>query len=129
MKNRLLLGIFIVCLVASAILAFGPMEKVCNTNSGCDLVQDSNYSENFGIENSILGFIGFLGLVFLTISNIKSPSKIKKSLIKLGVIGASIIAFYFIYLQLFVIKAICPYCMVVDIFSLIGLIVVFRRKK
>jgi hypothetical protein len=49
---------------------------------------------------------------------------------KIGVILSSLIAIYFLYLQIFVIHALCKYCMVVDVGSLIGLfIAVFWRTK
>jgi len=66
-------------------------------------------------------------LVFL---HIKQPTKYKKQMIIAGIIGGTIFALYFLYIQFFVIDALCKYCMVIDIGMLLNLgIIIFWKDK
>lgn len=129
MKHKLLLTIFTVCLLASLILAFIPAEDACGSNNnelnGCQIVEESPYSKTIGVSNSYFGIIAFLTLTILTLSQIKHPKKHKEKFIHIGVTICAIIAIYFLYLQFFIIKAFCTYCMIVDIGSVISLILIF----
>jgi len=133
MKNKILLAIFIICLVASIILAFIPPEQACGDNlneeNGCYIIAESPYAKIIGVSNSYFGIIGFLALIVLTISQMRHPTKHKKRFIKIGIIICSIIAVYFLYLQFFVIKALCQYCLVVDIGSILSLIALFYYRN
>ncbi len=133
MKYKILLTIFIICLASSIILAFIPAEKACGVNhnekNGCYIVAESSYAKTIGINNSYFGVIGFLALIILTISQIKNPTKSKKRFIMFGIILCSIVALYFLFLQFFIIKEFCPYCLVVDIGSILSLIALFYYRS
>ena len=130
-KYIILLIIFIICLIASIILSFIPPEKACGgTDTGCYIVNVSEYAETIGVKNSYFGLIAFSVLIILTIYHLLKPKKYKKQLILIGLITGSVFAAYFIYLQLIVIKACCQFCMVVDIGTLLGLaIALFWKEK
>jgi len=130
-KYVILLIIFIICLIASAILSFIPPEEACGgSETGCYIVNQSEYAQTIGINNCYFGLIAFSVLIILTIYHILKPKKYKKQLILIGLIIGSIFALYFIYLQFIVIQACCQYCMVVDIGTLLGLaIFLFWKEK
>lgn len=130
-KYTLILIIFILSLVSASILSFVPVEQACGPDSGkgCGKVQNSIYAKTLGIKNSHYGVATFLFLSIYGILQLKKPSKDKEEMIKLGIIISAIIATYFIILQLFIIKEICKYCMVVDIGALINLGLIFFSKK
>jgi len=130
-KYIVLLIIFIICLIASAILSFIPPEQACGgSETSCNIVNESQYAQTIGIKNCYFGLIVFSVLIILTICHILKPKKYKKQIILIGLIIGSILAAYFIYLQLIVIKACCPYCMVVDVGTLLGLaIFLFWKEK
>ena len=130
-KYTIILIIFIISLISSGVLSFVPVEQACGPNSseGCGKVQNSMYAKTLGIKNSHYGVAAFLFLSIYGILQLKKPSKEKEEMIKLGIIISSIIATYFIILQLFVIKEICKYCMVVDIGALINLGLIFFSKE
>lgn len=130
-KYIVLLIIFIICLIASIILSFIPLEEACGgTDTGCYIVNVSEYERTIGIKNSYFGLIAFSVLIILTIYHILKPKKYKKQLILIGLITGSVFAAYFIYLQVIIIKAYCQYCMVVDIGTLLGLaIALFWKEK
>ncbi|NCN51644.1 vitamin K epoxide reductase family protein [archaeon] len=129
MKHKVLVLILTVCLFASIVLAFLPVEQICGIKSGCEAVQSSQYKDFLGVNNGYLGILAFFILLTLTISHIKAPRKYKHALILIGISIGSLIALFFIYLQIFVIKAFCTYCLVVDIGMILGLILIFPRKK
>ncbi len=129
-KYIVLLIIFIICLIASAILSFIPPEKACGGDeTSCNIVSESPYAKTIGIKNCYFGLIIFSVLIILTICHILKPKKYKKQLILIGLIAGSVLAVYFIYLQLIVIKACCQYCMVVDIGTLLGLVIALFWKE
>jgi uncharacterized membrane protein len=130
MKQKILLTLFTISLTFSILLAFTPTEIICgDQTSSCTIVQNSEYQETLGINNSILGIMAFTILILITASNIKNPTSQKQkallALVSLSAAGAT----YFIYIQAFVIKALCPYCMIIDISIILALIVLTIKRK
>lgn len=130
-KYQILLVLFLIALTASLILSIVPTKETCTTDEkSCDLVQSSKYVKTLGIKNDYYGIIAFSFLTILTFLQIKKKLKTRRLIINTGVIIGSIAALYFIYLQQFVIKAWCAYCLTVDISMLIALgIIIFSWKK
>ncbi|HUW43769.1 MAG TPA: vitamin K epoxide reductase family protein [Bacillota bacterium] len=129
-KYQILLVLFLISLAVSLILAITPTEDLCTIEGkGCDAVQSSKYVETFGIKNDYYGIVVFLFLTILTFLQIKKNIKIRRFLINAGVIISSIFALYFIYIQQFIIKAWCTYCLIVDISTLMALIIVISSWK
>lgn len=129
-KNKILLIIFAICLISSSILAFMPVNKICGDQvSSCSIVQHSKYESTLGINNSYFGVIAFTLLIFLLISNSRKPEDYKKLILNIVITASAIAAIYFIYLQLFIIKAICPYCMIVDTGAIAALAIILVTRK
>lgn len=131
-KNKyiVLALLFGLCLVMSGILSFMTPEQACGgEDTGCYAVQESGYKETLGMNNSYFGLIAYSILVILTLLHLYKPKKLKKDLIKIGIVLGSIVAIYFLYLQFFVIHAICRYCFIVDVGTLIALGIVFLWKE
>lgn len=129
-KYKIFLGIFFLCLVSATLLALKSTPPICT--GSCDLVTTSKYAYMFGIKNSIFGSIIFLILSTVTYSHIKKPTKTKKMIINLGILVGSLLAMYFVYLQYFVLKSFCKYCLIVDsslIISLIILLISLRYEE
>jgi len=123
MKYKFLLLIFVIALISSLLISFTPTPIICNPEEGCDSVLSSSYAYTFGVKNSHYGVVIFTILSFVTLFHIKKPNKKTRHLIHLSMIIGSLIALYFMYLQYFVIKAYCKYCLVVDIILIIGLLI------
>lgn len=129
-KYILLITLFILSFLASAVLSFIPAEKACGgVQTTCYVVQTSEYEKTLGVNNSYFGLIAFPILLILTFSHIKTPKKYKKQMIFLGIFGGALFAIYFLYLQFFVIKALCKYCMIVDIGALLSLSIISLWKE
>ena len=78
---------------------------------GCETVLASRYNEFFGVPVALFGALYYLTLIILSIAYLDSN---KISLLKYAsyCTPAGLLASgYFVYLQLFVIHAICQYCM------------------
>ena len=82
-------------------------------------------------DKSINGYIGMAIFAFLsaiTFLNIKRSNKKRKLIINIGIGIGSIIAFYLLYLQFFVLHAFCTYCLIIDFGLLValGIIILFK---
>ena len=86
--------------------------RMCLGNGGCHDVNFSPYSEIYGIPVSLLGMSAFL--VILCILILESRLKLAKENGPLAIFGISLagVAFtaYLTYLEVYVIHAICPFC-------------------
>lgn len=115
MKYKILLIIFLISLISSIILlSTNHGSDFCKPDGGCGSVQNSKYAYLFGISNSIYGIILFSFLSLITFMEIKKPTQIKRLLIDSGAIIGFFIALYFIFLQIFILKIFCKYCLVID---------------
>ena len=128
LKNILLLILLLAALIGSAILAFKPLSEICNVEEGCDLVQNSIYAETFGIKNSVYGVAVFSLLSIISLFQIFKPTKRKMAFLKFSLFFGSAIAIYFLALQIFVLKAYCKYCLVVDFSVILALFVCYSPK-
>ena len=120
--------------IASIILSFIPLEQACgkgNSGDSCLIVQTSQYETTFGIKNAHMGLIAFPILAILAIFEIKRPRIYQKKAITLGIIIGSLFALYFLYIQIFILHAICKYCLITDLAILLslGLIIFWNKNK
>ena len=84
----------------------------CSFFEGCEKVTTSQYATILGIPVALLGVIYYLLIFVLVIAYLDTK---KEQVLYFTVRFTSIgflISLWFLYLQVFVIKAICPYCVV-----------------
>jgi uncharacterized membrane protein len=83
----------------------------CSIFHGCDLVTHSQYSMIFGIPISLIGALYYLIILICAIAYLD----MKKDLFIKGasalIVFGFIVSAFLVYLQLFVLKSICLYCM------------------
>lgn len=91
--------------------------KICLITSGCSLARNSAYAEIFGIKLSLFGLLTLSALLLIHFQAFrkKLPYKIFLATTYIG----ALFSLYFLYLQFIVIKAVCSYCIVVDLTILI----------
>lgn len=103
---------------------------VCPTGAGCDIVRTSPYSSFFGISIPILGIAFYLGMAILSvIHSQESVQKIIRKLQLLGAVAAVGFGIYLTYLEAFVIKAFCFWCVLSFIISILILLSIVLAKK
>lgn len=95
----------------------------CFIGSGREQVTTSRYSVMFGIPVALFGVFYYLLLFILGVSNIGDFKERNQNFILLISSFGFIFSLYFVSLQLFVIKAICPYCMISAITTTLILII------
>ncbi|MFH1325398.1 MAG: vitamin K epoxide reductase family protein [archaeon] len=126
-KYQILLVLFLISLASSIFLSTQKQDALCGIGDDCDIVKNSQYNYTLGLQNSYYGIVIFSFLSVLTFLQIKKPEKRKENIIKISVIIGSIIVFYFLYIQKFVLNAFCRYCLVVDFSVLIALFIVLLK--
>ena len=122
MKYKIFLLIFVIGLISSIVITSNSTTGICQPGNGCDTVTSSSYGSTFGIKNSNYGIFVFSFMILLTLFHINKPNKHTRRIIHSMIMISSLVAIYFLYLQIFVIKAYCTYCLIVDVALLIGLV-------
>lgn len=100
-----------------------------NVIDGCNTVAQSEYSRLLGIPLGIYGVVFYI-LTFITAGVLLVLPKrvLSKALLALSVIGL-VFSLYFLALQVFVIKALCVYCLVSIALSLLIFAFSYRVSK
>jgi uncharacterized membrane protein len=90
---------------------YRPAALICTAGGGCETVQGSKYAVLAGIPLAILGLVAWVAALGLTIWN----SELARTLTAALAVVAIAFAVYLVILQLFVIDAICVWCMANDL--------------
>lgn len=86
-------------------------ELNCAIFTGCNQVTQSAYSEIFGIPVALFGALFYLAIFLSTLLYFVSKKKIYLRFIPFFTTLGFLFSLVLIYLQIYVIKAICIYCM------------------
>lgn len=115
-----ILGVSIVGFFDAAYLAiqhYTQFTLPCTITHGCDLVTKSEYSQIMGVPVSLLGAIYYLA-IFLAVYIILETKKTEYlRFVAIATTFGFLFSAWFVYLQFFVIHAICQYCMLSAITS------------
>ena len=97
-----------------AFLKFTGMVAACSDIGDCEAVNNSKYAEIGGIPLALLGLLGYLAILAFLVLETRFPSW--RDGLHLGVFGftlaGTIYSVYLTYIEIFVLQAICPYCVV-----------------
>jgi uncharacterized membrane protein len=108
----------------TAIRAAGE-DPACVIGGGCHTVQNSEYSEMAGIPVAVLGLLAYAALLVAAIL----PGQLGRALgLFTTVVGVGFSA-YLTYLELFVIDAICAWCVASAILIVIALVLTILRAR
>ncbi len=118
MSDRLLRLALIVVSVAGIVVSgyltyihYEPAALICTTGGGCETVQHSKYAVLVGIPFALLWLGGWIAALGLTLWN----SELARTLTAALALAALAFAAYLVILQLFVIDAVCIWCMANDV--------------
>ena len=104
------------------------MPLYCPIGENCDDVVKSKYGKTFGIENTIPG-MGFYILVFAyAIGSLLNRNVFKEMMIYYFIVGISfasvLFSLYLVYVQKFILKKWCVYCIISTIISIMLLLII-----
>jgi uncharacterized membrane protein len=119
-KYHVIVILALVGLGVSAYLTISHYQNInvpCLIARGCDFVLKSKYSQFLGIPISTFGIIYFAGILGLMTAVKKNI--LAEKFLTIWLTGGLVVALTLISIQLFVLKAICQYCMVTDSISII----------
>ncbi len=118
--KNILLGLSVTGIFVSAYLTYAKLtaSPLLCLDTGCDQVQNSEYSEIMGIPVAVFG-AGFYFLMFIFVY--KELSKYVKMWSVLGLL----FSVYLTYLELFVIYAICTWCVISLVLTILLVILAF----
>ena len=106
-----LVGLFVALYLWLHALGFGGPIK-CGTG-GCETVQTSQYAVLFGVPVAFYGVVGYLAILIVALVALRPAAllepKWNQLLVALTTVGVLFTA-YLTYLELFVIHAICRWC-------------------
>jgi len=97
----------------------------CAIFEGCEQVLSSPYSELFGIPIALFG-MGFYAVMFISVMMYLENQRYGiLKWIRAFSIGGVVASGYFLYLQAFVIRAFCTYCIISALLSVLLLVISF----
>ena len=106
-----LIGVFVAAYLY--LYKLGLIGSVMCGTGGCETVQFSAWSRFLGIEVSLIGLVGYAGLLALSLAALQGPLAGNRWPARLLAVlsgGGVAFAIYLTYLELFVIHAICRWC-------------------
>lgn len=83
----------------------------CSISHGCELVTTSSYSSIFGIPVALLGALYYVSVLIAICGAMEFAKPQWLKLIAIATTTGFLFSLWFVYLQIFVIHAICQYCM------------------
>lgn len=89
----------------------------CYIFEGCDLVTTSKYSVFFGIPVSLFGAVYYVFILLAALFYLDTKKNAVLKILKYTPVAGLLASIWFLFLQLFVIKAVCFYCIVSAITS------------
>lgn len=109
MKSKLIMFLLITGMIVAGYSTYnhyyGNEESICNLSEllNCNVVNKSVYSKIFGIPVATLGFLTYVLLWFLYEKKMWREAMLIIS-------GAAIFTVYLTYVEIFILKTICPLC-------------------
>ena len=116
---------------------YSDTSSFCDITQGisCDIVNRSLYSEIFNIPISLFALITFYFISIITISALNNKKifglnkeKITNVIFRLMIISI-LFALYLIYIEAFVLYAVCPLCILLDVIILTILITIIKLRR
>lgn len=133
LSNRL---IFIFSLLGFGVSAFLFYEYtvsgsvLCPIGGGCDIVRASPFANFFGIPIPIFGIVYYLTMAILAVVHSHQlPHKLVRKLQVLSAAAAVAFGIYLTFLEAFVIKAYCFWCVLSFIISVIIFLVLIVSRR
>ena len=95
---------------------------VCMIGKDCGKVINSRFSRQFGISNEITGLLYYIAVFISTLILVAIPTLVTIPVLWiqfLVIAAAALFSLYLIFLQLFIIKELCEYCLIVNVVNIL----------
>ncbi|MEK6963673.1 MAG: vitamin K epoxide reductase family protein [Nanoarchaeota archaeon] len=124
-----LLNIILSCALYGKHQALDPnAAKMCFGSTQCDLVLKSSYATVWGVPQALIGVVAFTALALVAWLCIVFDRA--ERVLLLFLLGGGLYALRMLYLQAFVIGAFCPYCVTIDISTiLVCALLLYMNKR
>ena len=103
----------------------------CTILNGCDLVVTSEYSKILGIPVALLGVVYYSFIFFAGIAYLDTGNSFIIKLAAYATIAGFLASLWFVYVQLFILNALCLYCIISTVTSsflfLLGMGILFKK--
>jgi uncharacterized membrane protein len=114
-----------------AFLKFTGTVAACSNIGDCEAVNNSKYAEIGGIPLALLGLLGYLAILAFLVLETRFPSW--KEGLHLSIFGftlaGTIYSAYLTYIEIAVLRAICPYCVVSAVVMLLLFVISIMRLR
>jgi uncharacterized membrane protein len=105
----------------------------CSRWAQCDVVNNSLFAKIFGVPVAFIGLAGYLVLLGLTLATLETQGDTRRRLVALGFVfalGGVAFSMYLTYIELYVIEAICSWCVasaiVITLLAVVGAVNLWR---
>jgi uncharacterized membrane protein len=85
----------------------------CTRWAQCDVVNNSVYSQIYGVPISVIGLAGYLFLLALAFAALRTEGRTQRQLLRLSLVLSLVgvgFSAYLTYLEVYVIEALCAWC-------------------
>lgn len=102
----------------------------CSLTEGCETVLTSSYATVFGVPEAVWGALFYFGL-FIAILYYQKRGNRRMGLLLTEIIGGGLAwSLYLLYVQVYIIKALCLYCLISDtVMLLLFITAIFIWRK
>lgn len=101
----------------------------CSLVGGCEVVTTSKYATLFGIPISLFGTLYFFALIVSLFAWLQHKQRMFEMIAGILIILGAIISCILIAIQVFILDAICIYCMTTDSISIALLFLFFYKRE
>lgn len=115
--RRITIGLTVLGILVAGYLTYVELtdsEVLCKGVGGCDVVQNSRYAEIMGVPVALIGLLGYSAILSLLLIEEAASSSRLAEFSPILIFGLSLIGIlysaYLTYIEFFVIRAVCPYC-------------------
>jgi uncharacterized membrane protein len=106
---------------------------VCTRWAQCDVVNNSLYAKLYGVPVSFIGLASYLVMLALAVAALRSEGSVQRRLLGLGfllALGGLAFSAYLTYLELYVIQAVCSWCVasavIITFLTIVGGVNIWR---
>lgn len=91
------------------VLHFSSSEALCVAGSGCNVVQESAYAAIAGVPVALVGLVGYGAILAAAVQWFRPRNR--GLVLYVLALGGFVFSSYLTFVELFVVRAVCPYCL------------------